>query len=256
MTQVATFAQYGKNFQERLLQALLVDRQFAEQMSEVFKVEYFDQKYLKFLAEKYFNYVQKYKTYPTLQLLVTIIKDELKIGTDIILRDQIIDCLQRTRANTDLGDLPYVKDKSLDFCRKQALKQALEVAVDQMQAEKYEQIVDGIKKAVCVGTTPQLGHDFFADYEARFSKLQRSCIATGFPELDKKGIFDGGVGIGDLFCVIGSSGAGKCSAKDSYISIKYTGIKINGKTYRPWDRVNTKRGTIFARDIVESDVLL
>jgi replicative DNA helicase len=208
-TTQASFAQYGKSFQEKLCQALLVDKQFAEQMLEVFNVTYLEPKYLVFLAERYFSYAQKYKVFPTMQLLITIIRDELKIGTDVVIRDQIVDYLQRMRSNPDVGDLQYVKEKALDFCRKQALRSALEEAVDQIQAEKYESIVEGIKKAVMVGTAPQLGHDFFADYESRFTKLSRNAIATGLPELDKKDILNGGLGSGELGCVVGATGTGK-----------------------------------------------
>jgi len=255
MTQV-TFGQYGRSFQEKIVQALLSDRQFAEQMTEVFDVNYLELKYLTFLADRYFEHAKKYKVFPTLQLLVTIIRDELKTGTDIILRDQIIDYLQRMRMNPDPGDLSYVKEKALDFCRKQALKAALETAVDQMQADKYEQIVEGIKKAVCVGTTPALGHDFFTDYDARFTKLQRNCVPTGLMELDKKDILNGGLGAGELGCVIAATGVGKCVQRNTYVHIKYVGIKINGRSYNPWDKINTKRGPIFARDIIESDEIV
>jgi len=204
-----SFSQYGKFFQEKLVQALLVDRQFAEQLLEVFDSKYFDVKYLSFLAERYFDYAKKYKIFPTLQLLVTIIRDELKVGTDVVLRDQIIDYLQRMRSNPDTGDLKYVKEKSLEYCRKQALKQALTDAVDQMQVGKYEQIVESIKKAVCVGTTPALGYDFFEDIDARFEKLQRNCIRTGLEPIDRKEILNGGLGAGELGVIIGSIGAGK-----------------------------------------------
>jgi hypothetical protein len=254
MTQV-TFGQYGRSFQEKIVQALLSDRQFAEQMTEVFDVNYLELKYLTFLADRYFEHAKKYKVFPTLQLLVTIIRDELKTGTDIILRDQIIDYLQRMRMNPDPGDLSYVKEKALDFCRKQALKAALETAVDQMQADKYEQIVEGIKKAVCVGTTPALGHDFFTDYDARFTKLQRNCVPTGLMELDKKDILNGGLGAGELGCVIAATGVGKCTEYNTYVHVKYTGFKINGVIYKPWDRIATKRGQIFVKDVVESDEL-
>lgn len=204
-----SFGSYGKSFQEKIMQALLSDRQWAEQMLEVFDVQYFELRYLQFLADRYFGHAKKYKVFPTLQLLVTIIRDELKTGTDIALRDQIIDYLQRMRSNPDPGDLAYVKEKALDFCRKQALKQALENAVDDMQAEKYEQIVEGIKKAVCVGTSPQLGHDFFQDYESRFTRLQRNCVATGLDEIDRKDILNGGLGAGELGVVVAPTGVGK-----------------------------------------------
>jgi replicative DNA helicase len=204
-----SFAEYGKSFQEKVVQALLSDWKFAEQMLEVIDVSYFELKYLVFLVDRYFAYAKKYKVFPTLQLLVTIIKDDLKAGTDTNLRDQIIDYLQRMRANPDPGDLQYVKEKSLDFCRKQALKRALEDAVDQMAANKYESIVEGIKKATLVGTAPALGHDFFLDFEARFTRLQRSAVSTGIDELDKKEILNGGLGKGEIGVIIAPTGVGK-----------------------------------------------
>ena len=235
---------------------MLTDHKFSEQMMEVVDNSYFEVNYLRFLADRYFAYSKKYKVFPTLQLLVTIIRDDLKVGTDVILRDQIVEYLQRMRSNPDPGDLQYVKDKSLEFCRKQALKKALETAVDQMQANKYESIVETIKKAVQVGTAPAVGHDFFNELDARFTRLKRDTIPTRLPELDKKDIFNGGSGKGELLCVVGSSGAGKCAVRDTYIHVKYTAIKINGRIYKPWDRVSTVRGLVFARDIIETDELV
>ena len=164
-----TFGKFGKTFQERFVQAILTDQKFAEQTMEVFKSEYLELKYLSFLTDRYYAYSNKYKVFPTLQMLVTIIKEDLKVGTDVILRDQIIDYLTRMRTNEGASDMPYVKEKSLEFARKQALKKALESAVDQMEANKYESIVETIKNAVQVGTAPSVGHDFFKDMDARFT---------------------------------------------------------------------------------------
>ena len=207
--QKQTFGTYGKSFQEKIMQALLTDGKFAEQMMEVFDTSYFELKYLQFLADRYFAYSKKYKVFPTLQLLVTIIREDLKVGTDIILRDQIIEYLQRMKANPDPGDLQFVREKSLEFCRKQALKKALEDAVDQMAANKYESIIESIKRAVQVGTAPSVGHDFFNEMDARFTRLKRDTIPTGILELDKKELLNGGSGKGELLCVVGGSGSGK-----------------------------------------------
>ncbi len=207
--QKVTFGQYGKSFQEKIVQALLSDRAWAEQMLEVFDVQYFETRYLQFLAERYFGHAKKYKVFPSLQLLVTIIRDELKVGTDAILRDQIIEYLTRMRANPEPGDLQFVKDKALDFCRKQALKAALMGAAEKMQSENYAQIVEDIKKAVIVGTTPALGLDFFEDHESRFTLLQRNAIATGLDELDRKDILNGGLGAGEIGVIIAATGVGK-----------------------------------------------
>lgn len=209
MTDRVTFGTYGKSFQEKVVQALLNDQKWAEQMVEVMNVEYFELKYLTFLAERYFAYAKKYRVFPTLQLLATIIRDDLTKGPDVILKDQIIEYLQRMRSNPDPGDLQYIKDKSLDFCRKQALKAALEDCVDQMAGEKYEQIVETIKKAVSVGSPVVLGHDFFEDYEARFTKFQRTVVPTGLTELDCKEILQGGLGKGEIGVVVAPTGVGK-----------------------------------------------
>ena len=204
-----TFGQYGKSFQEKIVQALLSDHRWAEQMCEVFDDGYLDLRYLQFLAQRYFAYARKYKVFPTLSLLVTIIKDELKSNTDMTLKEQIVEYLQRIRTDPNPGDLPYVKERALDFCRKQALKAALEDAVDKVQEEKYELIVDGIKKAVSVGTVQSLGHNFFEDYDSRFVRLKRDCVPTGTDELDCKDVLNGGLGKGELGVVVAPTGVGK-----------------------------------------------
>jgi replicative DNA helicase len=204
-----TFGVYGKNFQESVVHALLIDNAFAEQMSEVIKFEYFDQKYLQFIVERIFKYHLKYKAFPTMSLLASIVRDELKIGSDKLLAEQIVDYLIRVRANKNLGDLGFVREKSLDFCRKCALKEAMEKSIDLMESEKYDAIVDVMKKAVTVGTTPSLGHDFFEDSEARFRPEIRNAIPTGIAELDHREILNGGLGKGELGIIVGGAGCGK-----------------------------------------------
>jgi len=203
------FKRYGKSFQEKIFQSFLTDSNWATQMTDVMTPEYFDLKYLTYLTQKYFSYFEKYKCFPTLSILVTIIKDELKEGTDAILRDQIVEFLHRVRMNPDAGDLKYVKEKSLDFCRKQALKDALEKSVELIESEKYESVVDLMKHAISVGTPSTTGHDFFEDTEARFAKISRITCPTGIPQIDKKDILNGGLGRGEIGVITAPTGVGK-----------------------------------------------
>jgi replicative DNA helicase len=78
-----------------------------------------------------------------------------------------------------------------------------------MKDSRYDEVAEVVKKAVTVGTTPSMGHDFFADYDARFTRLNRRCVPTGIPEFDKKEIFDGGLGAGELGVVVAPTGVGK-----------------------------------------------
>lgn len=204
-----SFGQYGNHFQKKILQALLSDPSWAEQMSEVLEPAYFDLKYLHYLAERYLQYSRKYKAYPSLQLLVAIVKDELRQTSDLAMRDQVVEYLRSLKDNPDMGDIPMVKDKSLEFCRRQALKRALEKTVDLIETERYESIVDTIKQAVTVGTTASLGHDLMDDVESRYIDNARKVIPTGFPELDAKKILNGGYSIGDMCTIVASTGVGK-----------------------------------------------
>ena len=157
------FSKFGKQFQEKIFQGLLGDSQWAAQMVEVMNPSFFDVDYLKFLSDRYFSYYNKYKSFPTLGLLVTIVKEDLSEGSDTILRDQVVDYLVRVKANPHPGDIAYVKEKALDFCKKQAFKEALEKAVDLIQGENFEEVVGLMKKAVSVGMPNSTGHDFFSD---------------------------------------------------------------------------------------------
>ena len=209
MSEQQYFAKYGKQFQEKVFQSLINDHRWAAQMLEVMTPTYFDVKYLEFLTQKYFDFYNHYKTFPTLQLIVTMIKDELREGTDVILRDQIIEYLTRIKANPSAGDLGYVKDKSLDFCRKQALKEALEESVKAIASEQYESVVGIMKEAISKGSPSSIGHDFFNDYEARFMKEARVACPTGIPHLDKKSILNGGLGKGEIGVITAPTGVGK-----------------------------------------------
>lgn len=203
------FAQFGVEFQEKLIQALLQDHKWSQQMSEVIKLEYFEQKHLTFLADKYFSYFKKYKCFPSFAVLISVVKDELRTGTDIQLRDSIVEFLKRIRSNPDVGDLVYVKERGLQFCRRQAMKDALETSIDLINSEKYDSVVTIMKQALAVGTLPSVGHKFFDELDARLEIESRNTVPTGIPELDQNGILCGGMGSGELHIVAANAGVGK-----------------------------------------------
>ena len=209
MSGIAYFSQYGKNFQEKILQCLFTDRMWSTQMTEIMTPEYFELKYLQYLSKAYFSYYQKYKDFPTLPLLITIIRDDLKEGKDTILRDQIVEFLQRIRVNPDVGDLQFVKDKTLDFCKKQAMKEALEKAVELIATDNIDSVVDLMKNALAAGTPASIGHDFFEDTEARFTKTRRVTCPTGLSQIDAPEILNGGLGRGELGVIVAPTGVGK-----------------------------------------------
>tara|TARA_B100001093_G_scaffold477191_1_gene504225 strand:- start:2038 stop:3411 length:1374 start_codon:yes stop_codon:yes gene_type:complete len=203
------FSKYGKDFQEKIFQALLNDHEWASQMMEVMKYDYFELKYLQFLCDRFFSFYSKYRNFPTMQLLVSIIRDELTAGDDIILREQVIEYLTRMKSSPNLGDLKFVKDKTLDFCKKQTLQQALEESVKAIKQENYEDVLNIMKDAVFKGNTSTLGHNFFEDHEARFQQIDRATCPTGIKHLDQKDVLKGGLGRGEIGVVVANTGVGK-----------------------------------------------
>ena len=203
------FSKYGKDFQEKIFQSLLKDPQWATQMVEVMTHEYFEMKYLQYLCDRFFGFYLKYKSFPTLSLLVSIIKDELTEGDDIILKGQVIEFLSRVKSSPNLGDLEYIKEKTLDFCKKQVLQQALEDSVKAIQGENYEAVLNIMKDAVSKGSGSSVGHIFFEDHEARFAKINRICCPTGLSHLDAKDVFNGGLSRGEIGVIVAPTGVGK-----------------------------------------------
>ena len=203
------FRKYGKSYQEKIFQAFITDKNWAAQMSEVMTPDFFELKYLKFLTEEFFGYFVKYKAFPTFPILENIIKENLGKGKDIVLRDQVLSFLIRVKSNPDVGDLKYVKENSLDFCRRQAMKDALEKAVELIASDKVESVVGLMKTALSAGLPSTVGHDFFEDVDHRFTRVNRYPCPTGLAQLDQQGVLSGGLGAGEIGVITAPTGVGK-----------------------------------------------
>ncbi len=203
-TDKPSFSDFGEDFQQRIVQALLIDFSWAEQMSEIIKVEYFDLEHFQFLVKSYYNYYNKYRTFPTIPIILSIAKEKLenKTSYDEIILSRSVSLLKKIKNEPDLRDLPYVKERVLDFCKKQAMKEALSQSIEMIIANEYDQVIEVMKKALTVGEESSLGHDYDEDIEARFVDIQRDPIPTGILEMDKKDVLNGGLGRGELgvFC--------------------------------------------------------
>jgi replicative DNA helicase len=202
-----SFKDYGTHFQEIVMHALLIDQKWARQMVEVLDTSYFELKNIEYLAQRYFDYAKKYKVFPTLQMLAHIVRDELSNTKDTALREQVIAYMDKVYEGEAMNDLPYVKEKSLDFCKQQALLKAMERAITAMQQGNYEMIVGDIKKALSVGTCVSAGHELNVDYESRYTPEQRRAVSTGYEPIDA--ITRGGLGDGELGYIIAPTGVGK-----------------------------------------------
>ena len=120
MNERTDFGKYGKAFQEGLCQLIFEDRPFADQITEVLDIKFLELEYLRVFTRKIIQYRVKYGTHPSCQVMGTILKTELENENDIT-KKQVSDYFEKIQI-TALEDDEYIKETSLDFCKKQSLK--------------------------------------------------------------------------------------------------------------------------------------
>ncbi len=205
MTEDISFSRYGKSFQETLAQLILEDRPFSDQLEEVLDITFFELKYLRSFVSKIYQYRNKYDVHPTKQILSTILRTEMDDEGEVI-QKQVRDYFARICIKT-ITDEQYIKETSLDFCKKQKLKEAMIKSVDLLQASSYDEIEKTITAALRLGTDNNFGHDFKKDFESRYVITSRNPVTTGWPKIDD--VCKDGLGKGELGVIIAPTGAGK-----------------------------------------------
>jgi len=204
------FSKYGKAFQEDLAQLILEDRSFSDQMQEVLKLEFFEFRYLQVFIEKIFDYRNKYGVHPTSKIMITLLRASLDEENDAV-KKQVRDYFARIhKAGFGVDGDEYIKETSLDFCRKQKLKEAMLESVKLLKSSSFDEISEVINQALKLGSDNKFGYDYKVDFEKRFEIKARNAVSTGWKEVDD--LCKGGLGEGELGVVIAPTGAGKSMA--------------------------------------------
>ena len=208
--ELASFAHYGKSFQEKLTRLILEDRQFSDQIGEVMDVGFFETKYLQIFNRKIFDYKTKYLVHPTKSIVETILRTELEEENELV-KKQVRDFFARVLAtHEDIKDAQYVKEHALEFCKKQKLKEAMLKSVELLKDNSFDQIRSTLDNALKLGMDTDFGYDYILDFEKRFEVKARNPVSTGWDEIDN--ILHGGLGKGELGVVLAPTGAGKSMA--------------------------------------------
>jgi len=202
-----SFAKFGKGFQEDLCQLILEDRSFADQMLEILDLEFLELKYLRVFIQKIWEYKEKYKTHPDTKRMAIVVRTDLEFELEAV-KVQIREFLAKIISNKlDYGSENYVKDKALDFCKKQKLKEALMKSVSLINSSSFDEVASVINEAIGLGCDMDFGHDYIKDFEERFKLTARNPVSTGWQVVDD--LVSGGLGEGELGMIIAPTGAGK-----------------------------------------------
>ena len=201
-----TFLRFGKSFQENLCQLMLDDRPFCDQVSEVIDVSFFELKYLQVFIEVLLSYRERYRSHPNHEIMMTELKSGMQ-NQDKVVADQVRHFYARIYNSEGVQEAEYIKDKAIDFCRKQTLKGAMIKSVKLLKSSSFDEISKVIEDAMKLGTDNNFGHDYHVDALKRFQRIHRSPITTGWERIDD--IVKGGLGKNELGVVIAPTGAGK-----------------------------------------------
>ena len=201
-----TFSRFGKKFQENMCQLMLEDRPFYDQISEVLDINFFEKKYLQIFIDTLMKHREKYSTHPNFEVMMTLLRTELN-HHDKATAKQVREFFARIKSSDGIEEAMWIKDKAIDFCRKQVLKGAMMKSVKLLKSSSFDEIEKVIQDALKLGTDNNFGHEYHKDALARFEIVNRSPISTGWDRMDE--ICKGGLGKNELGVVIAPTGAGK-----------------------------------------------
>ena len=201
-----TFQRFGKAFQEKFCHLMLSDRPFCDQVTEVLSVDFLDYEYLRVFVKILTEHRTKYKVHPSYEIMETRIRTDCNNYTKA-LKEQLIGFYATIKSTDEIPNSQFIKDSSLDFCRKQVLKGAMMKSVKLIKSSSFDEIQKVIEEALKLGTDNNFGHDFIKDFEERYTLTSRDPVSTGFERVDE--ICKGGLGKSELGVVIAPTGAGK-----------------------------------------------
>jgi replicative DNA helicase len=195
--------QYGTSFQSKIITSLMLDNKFTKQIVDILEVSYFDTDSNKYLIKSIKDYFAKYKTPPTMEAIKVII-DEVDNDT---LKTTIVDSLRNAWQHRESPDLEFVKERTLEFCKNQVVKNAIMESVELLETQNYDEIKGIIDKAMTAGMERDIGHEYITGFDERMNQQARETLPTGWDSVND--LMDGGLAGGELGVVVAPAGIGK-----------------------------------------------
>ena len=198
-----SLVKYGTSFQSKIISSLLNDVKFTKQIIDILEISYFDSDSNKFIIKTIQDYFAKYKTVPTMEALKVFIDD---IENDV-LKSGVVDFLRQAWAHRESPDLEFVKEKSLEFCKNQVIKNAIMESVELLDNHQYDEIKGVIDKAMRAGVERDIGHEYITGFEERMTEQARNTLPTKWDSINE--LMDGGLAGGELGVIVAPAGIGK-----------------------------------------------
>lgn len=196
-------AEFGHSFQLKVITALLTDRVFLQNGSDLIEPPYFESQANNWIVNSILKYFVTYKSMPTNE----VFKSELIGMEDKVLLSSVVDSLKEVERFKGSNDLEYIKNTTIRFCQNQKMKTAILESVDLLKRGDYDAIKKKVDTALKAGTDKDVGHVYVDDMEARYAIGARKTVKTGWELVDD--LTNGGLGGGELGVVVAPAGGGK-----------------------------------------------
>ena len=200
---IKKLSDFGYNFQIKLIAALMTDKNFLQQISDILEHKYFESEATSFLVKCIKSHVIEFKTSPTLEVL----KVKIKEIQDDVLETSVVSALKDAMRNIESTDLEFIKEESIKFCKNQKLKGAIVESVGLLESGEFDQIKKKIDEAMKAGGDRNIGHEYNTSIDDRYKESVRNTITTGWEVIDD--LADGGLGSGELGVMVAPAGIGK-----------------------------------------------
>lgn len=229
--QLKSFEELGRGYQEKVLQALFEDTTYAEMMTDVFEPDYFTYTHLQRLSRLLFDYRNKYKSFPSIDIAAIQLQQE-DDGNDSAMMSMVLDFVKRIQTQPLNGDKAWVQESSLEFCKRQKLIAAIGKCLVQVEDKRYDSIAGTIREALDRGSPKDHGHEYADEVDSRGAKSVREPISTGWPVLDK--YLGGGFERKTITTFIAPTGAGKsmmlvncaCALVEQGLNVLYVTLEM------------------------------
>lgn len=211
------FGYLGHSFQQALIKAIIEDKKYGESIIEVIDSRYFDNSSFKFIVE---NIKELYSSFEKIPDYNTIAQKIMNENGNKDSGRVHVDTLETIKNSTH--DTDYPKVTALNFCKQQNLKRELKTVnsiIESGQFESYKDIEEIIKKALQVGITNEEAIDVFHNIDEALEKDNRHPIPTGVIGVDN--LLNGGLGRGELGCVLAPTGTGKTTLLTKFANTAY-----------------------------------
>ena len=192
-----------------ILRNLIFNEDYSRKVSPFIKDDYFDDIKQKIIFQEIKNYLEKYKTLVTKDILLIEVENRNDINDSIF--KEIVELINSFEDES--GELEWLIDSTEKWCRDRALYLALMESIQIADGNDESRGRDGIPRilsdALAVSFDNNIGHDYLQDYEKRFESYHRKEERIPFDLEYFNKITKGGLPNKTLNIALAGTGVGK-----------------------------------------------